>query len=107
MSPATLNLLQSVPVGTEIRLLCSKPDDVTEMKKKATELGSNGYRVEIRLGKKAEMHGRYLISDGAAWMIDHSLKDFGTRDCAAARLAHPVRALEDLFDRSWSLAQQV
>ena len=105
VSPATLSLLESVPVGTEIRLLCSRPDDVTGMKKKAGELNGKGYVIEIRLGKKAEMHGRYLISDGAAWMIDHSLKDFGTKDCAAARLAPPVHNLEAMFDRRWSLAQ--
>ena len=105
VSPATLRLLESAPVGTVVQLLCRKPDDLAEMKAKVGELTSKGYAVKIRLGKKDEMHGRYLITDGAEWMIDHSLKDFGTRDCAAARLAPPVHELEALFDRRWSLAQ--
>jgi hypothetical protein len=77
------------------------------MKAKANDLRSRGHAVEIRLGKKDEMHGRYLITEGAAWMIDHSLKDFGTRDCAAARLSPSVRELEELFDMRWIRAQPV
>jgi len=103
VSPATIELLGSTPPGTELRVLCGKIFELPQVKVKVAALCGMGYAIEVRKGRMTQMHGRYIISDGAAWMIDHSLKDFGTRDCGASRLSS-IRDLEQIFDTRWAVA---
>jgi len=46
------------------------------------------------------------LTKSEGWYIDHSLKDFGTRDCNIAKLQN-IADLEANFDKNWSSSKDI
>ncbi len=104
ISPATLTVLEYAPRGTEVRLICHTAYDVEMLRGENQRLSAVGLPIDVRRGTKAELHGRYLISDGMGLIIDHSLMDWGRKDCSIGRVMQNLTSLESIFDRRWAAA---
>ena len=106
----TLDLLTSVPEGTAAMVLCEMKRNPESLRKSLLEkveaLRQTGMKMEVRVDRTGELHDRYIVTDGAAWMLGHSLKDFGSKDTSVSRLSD-VGPLEEAFNRRWDAAERL
>ena len=62
-----------------------------------------GGEFEIKV-KQGAFHGRIIIVDGSAHLLDHSIKDFGSKPSSIVRVEEP--AINDLcvglFESNWN-----
>ena len=58
---------------------------------------------EIKV-KQGAFHGRTIIVDGSAFLLDHSIKDFGSKPSSIVRVEEPVinNLYTELFESQWS-----
>jgi hypothetical protein len=75
-----------------------------ELAKHVKSLGSQGVtnKIEIRvmMGKKADIHDRFLIVDEQAWLLGASLNEFGSRGTMMVQLRVPDLARAEI-DKIW------
>lgn len=59
--------------------------------------------VEIKV-KQGKFHGRVIIIDGQAYIIDHSIKDFGSKPSSITKVEEPEinSTYNDLFTHNWA-----
>lgn len=81
ISEDTLDILKDVSVPTQILAMQlgrrGKEGAFLRAYKKFNR--EKGGRVELRQCSKKNLHGRYILTDGLGWVVDHSLQDLGTK----------------------------
>lgn len=98
----TLDLLANSPQGTSILLLTDKIHSPQRFRDCIADLRDRSIDIDVRILKHL-MHGRYMLTRGKGWTVDHSLKDFGKKDSLIHRLIGSS-LLEENFDRRWAQA---
>lgn len=66
---------------------------------------SNEYDAEVEIQEiPGKFHGRVIIVDDQAYIIDHSIKDFGSKPSSITRVEEPVinNKYVELFTESWA-----
>jgi hypothetical protein len=93
--------LESVPVSASIRIITQNMTGKFEAVAKRFNQERN--RFEVRVG---QVHDRYLIVDGRAWIIGQSLKDAGKKPLAIMELSDADQA-RTLFEKLWNSSKKV
>jgi len=92
--------LESVPASASIRILTQNMTGKFEAVAKRFSQERNRFEVRV-----AQVHDRYLIVDGRAWIIGQSLKDAGKRPLAITELSDADQA-RTLFEKLWNSSKK-
>lgn len=106
ISNKTLELLESVPSDIKIRVICRTINNKENFLKKLEQLKKSGKNIEIRKIEANKIHGRYILTVGKGWTIDHSLDRFGMPD-SQIQLLTEKNIPEKIFDERWEEAKDI
>ncbi len=101
----TLDLLLAIDKKQKIRILTSKiSEELNGATSRAlSDIKKEGYDVEIKIYEKSELHDRYLMDEKNMWIIGHSLKDIGKKECYVIKVSPDMReTIIPVFDRRWN-----
>lgn len=104
ISEDTLDVLSRVAVPIQIATINTgrhgrEQEFIRAYKKFKREKGG---QIEIRVCFPQDLHGRYLLTQGRGWVVDHSLQDLGTKPALIVPLS-----LGTLFSQVHSHFEQV
>jgi hypothetical protein len=102
VSTVTLDLLARSPRETRILLLTNNIHGRKAFDTRLAELSRRGIVIRTKV-LEGFAHGRYMLTQGRGWTVDHSLKDFGKKDSLIHRLKTSSE-LEENFDKRWTRA---
>lgn len=101
IDPKTLDLLKYVPLGIDILILTKTIQNESNFSQTLNRM-TKSQNIKIRKISN-KLHARYILTQGAGWSIDHSLKNFGEKDAFLTRLESPIDH-ESTFDTRWTQA---
>jgi len=76
----TIKLLQNVPDGIPAQIICHTIHNQSATQAEIERLNASGKSIGVRRVDRSAIHARYIITENYGWIVDHSLKDLGTRD---------------------------
>lgn len=108
----TIRLFNNVPNQISIQLLyhtISPSNSRANVISEIQNLRGNGKSIDVKFTDRSSIHSRYIITDGYGWVIDHSLKDLGTKDVNILSLTSTdnLPSLETTYLARWNAAQNL
>ena len=104
---STLDLIANIPKKAKIKLLTSNltENPTGSFKRAFSEMLKEGYSLEVRVYNNSEIHDRYIIADSKMWLIGHSLKDLGKKECFIVEVGKDINdSVSQTFLRRWNLS---
>ncbi|MBI1769545.1 MAG: hypothetical protein HYR67_14350 [Bacteroidetes bacterium] len=96
--------------GNNVLILTNNIEDkpVGSFKRALDDLNKEGFKVNVRVYNGSELHDRYIIDDSGMWIVGHSLKDLGKKECFIIQVNSDLKAsMLPVFDRRWTSATSV
>lgn len=90
--------------GAPIRLLTSKIIDkpAGSFKRQVADLLTEGYKIEVRVYSKSELHDRYIIDENNIWFSGNSLNYLGKKESFIILLGQDIRkSILSTFNNHW------
>lgn len=110
ISVRLLDLLIKVDKKVEIKILSFNLADIPNgiFKRAQLDLSREGYDIKIRLYNKSELHDRYIISKDFMWVVGHSIKDLGKKECFVMQVGEDIKIeTEKMFERRWKISNDI
>jgi len=105
-----LDLLSEINPACQIQVLSCNLIEKNKgvFSRSLTDLNNEGINIEVKLYDKSVLHDRYILDDKNMWLIGHSIKDLGKKECYIVKVGEDLRGESlNLFNRRWKIANKL
>lgn len=110
IGPRIFDILLNVDKNIKIRILTANIEDkpTGNFSRTLNDFKKEGYDIEVRKYDKSKIHDRYIIDNNCMWIIGHSLKDLGNKECFIFETGKDLRdAVANVFNRRWKISLSI
>ena len=110
IGPRIFDILLNVEKNVKIRILTATIEDkpIGNFIRTFNDFKKEGYDIEIRKYDKSKIHDRYIIDNNCMWIVGHSLKDLGNKECFIFETGKDLRdAVSSIFNRRWKISYNI
>lgn len=100
------NIDKVTPVKLLTQNLIDKPSGT--FARNLTELRKEGYKIEIGLYSRSDLHDRYLMDSRSFWLSGNSLNHLGEKESFVVRLGEDIRqSMMATFNNRWRVSNKI
>lgn len=110
INPRIFDILLNIDKNIKIKILTASIEDkpTGNFNRTLNDFKNEGYNIEIRKYDKSKIHDRYIIDNNCMWIVGHSLKDLGNKECFIFETGKDLRdAVDNVFNRRWKNSQDI
>lgn len=104
IGPRLIDILAKGKKGNNVLILTNNIEDkpIGSFKRALDDLNKEGFKISVRVYNGSELHDRYIIDSNGMWIVGHSLKDLGKKECFIIQVNEDLKAsMLHVFDRRW------